>query len=233
MDKQNIIDKVYYGLPAPSETYLPKESWAFDPDLPAQKFDVDHAKQALDAAGWKPGADGIREKDGVKLSFTTSTTAGNKVREQAQQYLQQTWKEAGIDMQINNMPAAVIWGDYYNKSQYDTVMIGLNAGLGADPEATTRFGSNYIPAQGGGGQNTMQYKNPDLDKLLDAGAKELDQDKRKEIYFKVQEILRNDFAYLPIFHYITIEGTKEGLQEYKPSVFVVSNQWNTNVWSWA
>ncbi|HEU5432823.1 MAG TPA: peptide ABC transporter substrate-binding protein [Thermomicrobiales bacterium] len=233
MDKQNIIDKVYYGLPAPSETYLPEASWAFDPDLPAQKFDIEHAKQVLDAAGWKPGADGVREKDGVKLSFTTSTTAGNKVREQAQQYLQQTWKEAGIDMQINNMPAAVIWGDYYNKSQYDTVMIGLNAGLGSDPEATTRFGSNYIPAQGGGGQNTMQYKNPDLDKLLDAGAKELDQDQRKAIYFKVQEILRNDLAYLPIFHYITLEGTKEGLQEYKPSVFVVSNQWNTNVWSWA
>ena len=59
-----------------------------------------------------PVADGIREKNGVRLAFTNSTTAGNHVREQAQQLLQQIWSEIGADMQIKNMPAAVIWGDY-------------------------------------------------------------------------------------------------------------------------
>ncbi|MCA9863612.1 MAG: peptide ABC transporter substrate-binding protein, partial [Thermomicrobiales bacterium] len=104
MDKANIIDAVYYGVQTPTESYLPQQSWAYNPDLTPQTYDVEAAKKILDDAGWAPGADGIREKDGVKLSFTNSTTAGNKVREQAQQYLQQTWKEAGIDMQINNMP---------------------------------------------------------------------------------------------------------------------------------
>ena len=78
----------------------------------------------LDEAGWVEGGDGIREKDGVKLTFTYSTTAGNQVREQAQQFLQQTWRDVGIDMQINNMPAAVIWADYFQMSQFDTVMVG-------------------------------------------------------------------------------------------------------------
>lgn len=228
MDKANIIDTVYYGVQTPTESYLPQQSWAYNPDLTPQTYDVEAAKKILDDAGWVPGADGIREKDGLKLSFTNSTTAGNKVREQAQQYLQQTWKEAGIDMQINNMPAAVIWGDFFNLSEYDSVMVGW--GNPPDPDGTSRFHSAYIPAQGGGGQNTMQYKNPELDALWEAGVEEVDQAKRKEIYGQVQQIMRDDLAYLPIFQYASIEGTKAGLQNYKQNAFVVSNMWNVFEW---
>lgn len=230
MDKDNIINTVYYGVHSPTESYLAQKSWAYNPDLAAQVYDVEAAKKILDDAGWAPGADGIREKDGVKLSFTNSTTAGNKVREQAQQYLQQTWKEAGVDMQINNMPAAVIWGDYFNLSQYDSVMVGWTNP--PDPDGMSRFHSAYIPAQGGGGQNTMQYKNPELDKLWEAGVKELDQEKRAEIYRQAQQILRDDLAYLPIFQYASIEGTKAGLENYKQNAFVVSNVWNVFEWFW-
>jgi len=230
MDKDNIINTVYYGVHSPTESYLAQKSWAYNPDLAAQVYDVEAAKKILDDAGWAPGADGIREKDGVKLSFTNSTTAGNKVREQAQQYLQQTWKEAGVDMQINNMPAAVIWGDYFNLSKYDSVMVGWTNP--PDPDGTSRFHSAYIPAQGGGGQNTMQYKNPELDKLWEAGVKELDQEKRATIYRQAQQILRDDLAYLPIFQYASIEGTKAGLENYKQNAFVVSNMWNVFEWFW-
>ena len=106
MDKENIINTVYYGIHTPSETYLPEKSWAYQPRPAAAglRHRGGEGRSWTRPAG-SPGADGIREKDGVKLSFTNSTTAGNKVREQAQQYLQQTWKEAGIDMQIDNMPA--------------------------------------------------------------------------------------------------------------------------------
>ena len=57
------------------------------------------------------------KRTACRLAFTNSTTAGNHVREQAQELLQQTWREIGADMQIKNMPAAVIWGDYYNHVQ--------------------------------------------------------------------------------------------------------------------
>ena len=42
----------------------------------------------LDGAGWKIGSDGIRQKNGVKLKFTMSTTAGAKAREQAEAMIQ-------------------------------------------------------------------------------------------------------------------------------------------------
>jgi len=231
MDKENIINAVYYGIHTPTQSYLSNKSWAYNGELAPHVFDVALANQILDEAGWVAGADGIREKDGVKLSFSNSTTAGNKVREQAQQYLQQTWREAGVDMQINNMPAAVIWGDYFNKSEYDSVMVGWNHT--PDPDAISRFHSKYIPAQGGGGQNTQQYKNPELDALLEKGVRELDQEKRAVIYKEVQRILRDDLAYLPIFQYVMPEGTKAGLENYKQSPFVQSNMWNVFEWYWS
>lgn len=231
MDKQNIIDTIYYGVHSPIESYLPTQSWAFNPDLEPQVFDIAAANAMLDEAGWAPGDDGIRQKDDVRLSFTNSTTAGNAVREQAQQYLQQTWREIGVDMQIENMPAAVIWGDYFNLSEYDSVMVGWTNP--PDPDGTSRFHSAYIPAQGGGGQNTMQYKNEELDALWEAGVAELDQDARAEIYRQAQQILRDDLAYLPIFQYTFIEGTAEGLENYRQNAFVVSNQWNIYEWYWS
>ncbi|MBU6497103.1 MAG: peptide ABC transporter substrate-binding protein, partial [Rhodospirillales bacterium] len=87
MDNKSIIEQIYYGLPKPTSTYLPTQSWAFNPHVAPHAYDPAKAKATLDAAGWKPGSDGIRAKGGVRLSFQNSTTAGNHVREQAQQLL--------------------------------------------------------------------------------------------------------------------------------------------------
>lgn len=233
MDKNAIISAIYYGLPSPTETFLPRQSWAFNPDLPKHKYDPARAKQILDSAGWRPGSDGIRAKNGVRLSFTNSTTAGNHVREQAQQLLQQNWSGIGADMQIKNMPAAVIWGDYFNMSHYDSVMVGEDQMTGPDPDVTSYYSSKAIPAKGGSGQNTMQYVNPKVDQLLLEGATSLDRGKRTTIYQELAAEVRHDLPQLPIFQYVTIEGLKDGLIGYKPSVYVSSNCWNVGQWYWA
>jgi peptide/nickel transport system substrate-binding protein len=233
MNKQPIIDAIYYGLPKPSESFLPQQNWAFDPNLPKHEFNQAKANQILDAAGWARGSDGIRAKGGVRLEFTNSTTAGNHVREQAQQMLMQDWKTIGAAMTIKNMPAAVIWGDYFTLSQYDTVMVGIAFAIGPDPDVTDRFASTAIPAKGGSGSNTMQYADPKMDELLRQGVAEFDRAKRKAIYDAIQEKVRADLAILPMFQYVTIEGTKEGLMGYAPNINSQSNCWNCGTWFWA
>ena len=221
MDKKSIIDAIYYGLPKPTETFLPTQSWAFNPDLPKQSYDPAKAKQILDAAGWKPGAGGIREKNGVRLAFTNSTTAGNHVREQAQELLQQTWREIGADMQIKNMPAAVIWGDYYNLSKYDSVMVGQNEMTGPDPDVTIYYASKSIPAKGG------CRTEHDAVRQSEGGRTARGRRRRRwirpsamPIYRELQSIIRHDLPMLPIFQYARIEGIKAGLIGYEPSVYV-------------
>ncbi len=232
LDKKSVIDDVYYGLPHANESYLPPQSWAFNPNLPVQEYNPDKAKAMLDAAGWKPGARGIREKNGVKLQFTNSTTAGNHLREQVQQLLQQNWQDIGIGMTIKNLPAAVMWGDYWIHAHFETAIVGITFMTGPDPAADDYFSSKAIAAQGGAGQNTMQYASPQMDALLQQGATTLDRAKRIEAYQAVQALLRSDLPFLPIFQYTMVEGTKTGLTGYQPNINVRLNAWNVNTWRW-
>lgn len=232
IDKKTIIDKVYYGLPATAESYLPQQSWAYNPDLPPHEFNPEKAIEILDAAGWKIGTDGIREKDGVKLAFSNSTTAGNQVREQAQQLIQQTWRDIGVALEIKNLPAAVVWGDFSRESQYDSQMVGITFGRGPDPDVTTSFASTAIPVKGGSGGNNAQYENSEVDVLLKQGVETIDRDQRKSIYQRLQLALLDDLAMLPLFQYANLEGTKKGLVGYAANPNVQSNCWNLNVWRW-
>ena len=232
MDKRAIIEQVYYGVPKPVEGYLPSTSWAYNADLPRHEHNPEKAKQILDEAGWKPGPDGIRAKGGERLRFTNSTTSGNKLREQAQALLQQNWRAVGVDMQISNMPAAVIWGEFYVKSKFDSLMVGIQASVGDDPDCLNRIHSKYIAAETGSGRNVSQYKNPEVDHLLEDGVREVDRAKRRALYVKLQEVLRTDLAYLPIFSYVRIEGVRQGLLHYKPNSNVLHNTWNMHEWGW-
>jgi peptide/nickel transport system substrate-binding protein len=231
-DKDSIIQQLYYGLPTPSESYLPKQSWAYNPNLPKHEYNPDKAKQMLDAAGWKPGAGGIREKNGVRLSFSNSTTAGNHLREQVQQLLQQNFQDVGVAMAIKNLPAAVMWGDYWIKSHFETAIVGLDFMVGPDPDASDYLSSASIAVKTGSGQNTMQYSNLEVDQLLQQGAVTLDQAKRIPIYQKLQAVLRDDLPFLPQLQYAEIEGTKGKLLGFEPNINVRLNAWNLETWHW-
>lgn len=233
INKQAIIDIIYYGLPKPTESFLPRESWAFNPDLPKQSYDPAKANKILDEAGWKRGARGIREKNGLPLEFAVSTTAGNPLREQVQQLLMQDWQGIGAAMKINNMPAAVIWGEFYTRSKFQSVLVSSTYMTGNDPDCSIRFASWATPAKGGSGANYYQYANPELDKQLEIGATSFGREARKAAYHKVQEIIRDDLVLLPIYQPAPVEGIKEGLIGYQPNVNVSSNCWNIGSWYWA
>lgn len=232
IDKVSIIDALYYGVPSPTESYMPREYAYFNPNLPQHEFNIDRANEILDGAGWVRGAGGIREKDGVRLSFTNSTTAGNHLREQAQQFLQQTFQEIGAEMTISNLPPAVMWGDYWLLSQFDSVIVGLNCFAGPDPDTSDFFMSTSSPAAGGNGQNTWVYNNPEVDQLLVEGASIMDPAARMPIYHRIQEILREDLPFLPIFQYAIVRGKKEGLDGYAANINNRIDTWDVRSWKW-
>lgn len=233
MNRKARIEAIYQGRPRETESYVPLGHWAYDDALPEHRYDPEAAKAILDAAGWVPGPDGVRVKDGRRLSFTNSTTSGAQSRELSQQLLQQDWAQIGVEMKIENMPAAVIWGDFWQKSQYESVMVASNFLTGSDPDVTLRFSSKSIPAKGGSGLNTYQYQNPEVDALLAEGTRESDQQKRKEIYRKIQEIIRDDLVFLPVSQSMMVEGVKEKLIGHQPNINTSSNAWNMRTWFWA
>ena len=180
--------------------FMPQQSFYYNPNLPVQEYNLDRARQILDEAGWVPGPDGIRAKDGVRLSFANSTTSGNHLREQAQQFLQQTFAEIGVEMTISNLPAAVMWGDFWAQSQFDTAMVGITYLIGGDPDATNRFALGVDRrARRHAARTTRNIPIQRSTPCSRKGVRTFDPEARREIYYRVQELVRHDLPFLPLF----------------------------------
>ena len=231
VDKKGWSEAVYYGLPSPTLSWLPPKHWAYNANLKDPGFNPQRAATLLDEAGWRLGGDGVREKDGQKLAFTMSTTAGNKSREQAQQLVQQNWKKIGVAMTIKNMPASVVWGDYTVKSQFDTLMVAWDPLLYPDPDYTDRIHSKLIPAKTGTGSNYVQYENPEVDALTEKATATVGQTERKAVYDRLQEILLEDVPFAPIFAYEVPVGIHDRVRNYMANPYTACNHWNVGEWT--
>jgi len=232
IDKASIIDVLYYGLPVATESYMPHEAYYHNNNLEPHEYNLEKAKEILEAAGWIAGSDGIREKQGVRLSFSNSTTSDSHLRGQMQQFLQQSFKEIGIEITIRNLPAAVMWGDHWMLSQFESAIAGLSFVVGGDPDTSYYFASNASASKGGSGQNTFLYVNKEIDTLMEEGGRIFVPEERRVVYDKIQEIIRHDLPFLPIFQYTTVRGRKIGLEGPTPNINNRIDSWNVRSWRW-
>ena len=101
--------------------------------------DVDEANGILDEAGWMRGSDGVRAKDGVRISILYQTST-NSVRQATQALVKQMWEQIGVETELRNIDAAVFFGgdtaspDTYQKFYADIEMYTNNFS-GTDPES--------------------------------------------------------------------------------------------------
>ena len=231
-EMQKSIDDVYFGTYERTLSYLSPQHWAYNHDLKDETPNPEKAGKLLDEAGWTMGPDGVRQKNGEKLRFTMSTTAGNPSRQATQALFQQNWKRIGVEMEIKNFPASVVWGDYTTKSQFDTLLVAWDPTVGLDPDYSARAHSKQIPVKTGSGSNYVQYSNPELDKLLELGVTQSNTADRKATYAKVQQILLDDVPFAP--QGATRQGhlKKKQLTNVKPNSYVTDITWNIQDWSW-
>ncbi|MBL8700644.1 MAG: peptide ABC transporter substrate-binding protein, partial [Alphaproteobacteria bacterium] len=213
-------------------SYLHTSHWAYNPNLKEETPNPELAAKMLDEAGWRVGADGIREKGGVKLKFSMSTTAGNAARQGSQQLFQQNWKRIGVDMEIKNFPASVVWGEYTTKSQFDTLLVAWEPTVGMDPDYTARAHSKQIPVKHGVGSNYTQYENAEVDRLLELGVTQTDAEERKKTYWRVQEILHAEMPFAPQLGTAQGRLKRKNLLNDKPNEYVVDATWNIQDWAW-
>ena len=71
--------------------------------------EIEGAKRLLDEAGWRPGPDGVRQKDGIRLSILYQTST-NAVRQDFQALIKQWWSEIGVETELRNIDASVFFG---------------------------------------------------------------------------------------------------------------------------
>ncbi len=195
VDRQSIVDSVLFGKAKVAKNELDNTAYE-NTSIMIDTFDPDQAKRMLDNAGWKPGPDGIRVKDGVRLSFINGTTSGNQTRETIQVLVQANFKDVGAEMTIANAPASTFFGSYTEGAAFlarKLDMVGFTNGLpSVDPNLRNFWHTDAIPTNDHpSGYNSSGLSDARLDKLLDDQLTELDANKRVELLKMAQQIIHD------------------------------------------
>ncbi len=182
------------------------------------EFNVDKANAVLEAAGWKRGADGIREKGGRKMKFVYQTSI-NGPRQKNQAIVKQAAQKAGIELELKSVTASVFFSsdvanpDTYTKFWSDLQMFTTTM-TQPDPE---RFMEQYCSwehsskANKWQGRNITRYTNPEYDKLFRQAEGELDPAKRALLYIRMNDIVVGDNVIVPILSRQRVAGQSHKL----------------------
>ena len=201
IDRKAISKKLFGGRQPVAHTSVNPLDWVYAKDIPKYNYDPVSANQLLDGAGWLRRKSGMRfNTDGQPLRLEIMTTAGNRSRELVQQVMQSQWKEIGIDVEIRNQPARVFFGKTVTERIYSG--LAMYAWI-SSPESVPRttLHSAHIPHAGNNfsGQNYTGFKNKEMDALLEVIETELDREKRRKLWSRLQHIYASELPVIPLY----------------------------------
>ncbi len=193
--------------------------------LQCPKFDIAAANTLLTAHGWVlDQTTGIRSKNGQKLEFQYSTTAGNLWRSDDELINQQNFARIGVKLDIQNYPASTFFGPVLNDAKPGTFDIAEFANSnGYDPDSAALLGC-HVPS------NIGQYCNPALDAQYKAEQSSAVPSVRQAAFDKIHQIELSDFPMIVEYSAPNVSIQKVGTNNYAPSLVGVGE--TINIWQW-
>lgn len=235
IDRQLLVDVGYGQAGRPTCNLVPAPELYASPNTDCIKQDVEGARKLLDEAGWKPGPDGVRVKDGRRFHLLYQTSV-NAVRQDFQALIKQWWADVGVEAELKTVDASVFFGgdagspDTFQKFYADVEMYANNFD-GTDPEAYLAehtCSKAPRPETQWQGENINRFCNADYDKLVAELGKTADLEKRGEIGRKLNEMLtKESYVVVPLVDRGRVSAHSNTLGG------VVLNTWDSELWNTA
>lgn len=236
INREQIVQQLFQAKQPVAHTYLPPKHPGYAQDVQKYPYDPARARQLLTEAGFSAGPDGIlRDSQGRRMALELNTTAGNRIREQVEQIIQQNLREVGIEITIRNFPARVYFGEITNRRKFPA--LAMYAWL-FDPTAHCDqfYTSDGIPneANGWAGQNYPGYKNAEMDKACKAASRELDEGKRNKLLQDSARFFARDLPAVPLYYRVSVSAVKEGLAKvWTPTgLSGIYESYSAHRWRW-
>ncbi len=225
INKQEIVDELFSGLTSVAVSPLSPFHWANNPSLTPSEFNSDKAKQLLDGAGWTAGPGGVRVKDGVRMDLRIVTTTGDQIRLQTEQVIQRRLLDVGINLQIVNVPSAVLFSGQGPLQTGDYDIAEDTWGPDYDPAdfLTILFHSKSLPP---GGWNFLRINSPEIDQHIDLGNSAIGQGARQPHYQTAQRLILETGAYIPLYNRSKLDAFRSNVQ----NVTEGGNPWDDFSW---
>lgn len=235
IDRDIIAKALFQGKQEVADSFLPPKHYGYAKVMADLKQDLTKAEDLLKQAGYSKGSDGYMvDAKGERLTFQIETTAGNKLREQAQQIFQAQLKKIGIELTISNMPAKVFFSERLRHRQFpDMAMFAWTMSPVAD--GLTLFSDKFIPGSANNwlGQNMPGWRNAEATQILDRIQVTLGEADRVPMLKRVQELVAAELPSIPLFFRASVSANDPKFKGFKPTGNQVPETWNAEEWHWA
>jgi peptide/nickel transport system substrate-binding protein len=193
--------------------------------------DMEEANRLLDEAGWVRGSDGVRAKEGVRLSvlFQTST---NSLRQKTQELIKQWWEEIGVETELKNVDAGVYFGsDAGNPDNIGHFFADIQMyTTGASEPSPIVHLCQFISTNAAQRENewrlpnSMRWQNSEFDAICAEAGETIDSERLNELALELDRIITEDVAMIPLVARPRIAGASKQLRGYAPS------GWDSEMW---
>ncbi|HYF95786.1 MAG TPA: ABC transporter substrate-binding protein [Symbiobacteriaceae bacterium] len=224
-DRPGIIHSLMQDHASTMYTPVHPLTWAYTEDVEQYNYNTDKANALLDQAGWKMGSDGIREKDGKKLSLRLIyPNVGNQVRIATAPVFQQMMKKIGVDIQLVGYDWTAINTKVFEEYDFDLYFIGFSLG-NSDPDPTGLWDKGSIAP---GAFNAGRWWTEKSEQLIAAGKQTGDIEKRMEIYYEWQKHWAEEAPAVMLYATNTLIVANKRLMNFKPGP--QGYYWNIEEW---
>jgi peptide/nickel transport system substrate-binding protein len=203
VDRRTIADHLYGAAGQPTANFLntPRQ---FESPNTRWEFDLEKAARLLEQAGWMRGSDGIRLKEGRRMSVVFQTAA-NPVRQRTQAIVKKALERVGVEVELKAISSNAFFSSDpgnpdTNSHFYADLQMFANS-LGFDPQGTMRQFVSWEIAQKANhwaGRNVVRWANAEYDRLWKQADGELDPVKRAALFIRMNDLLIEDVVVIPV-----------------------------------
>jgi peptide/nickel transport system substrate-binding protein len=242
IDKQLLVDELLFGatIVATSELTL---GWA-QCDIAASTYDPEAAMALLDEAGFTDeDGDGVREcngcqfaEEGTPIRLKLQTTSGNQLREETQQLIVEMMGEIGIDMYIENVPSAELFGSwdsgaFRKHGNFDVLMYTTSELVDPHEQMFGYFDSSQIPVaeNTGAGFNYSRWINATADAAIAEAGVNPDEATRAANYQTVCEQVDAELPHIYLYDRAEVHLSRANITGFVINPWL-GPTWNAEEW---
>ena len=228
IDKPLLVREATFGTTVAATEDLPPFLWAFDPKAGTTARDLPGAKALLERAGWTPSADGVRFKDGKRLTMGLAFRTDSITDRNRGVLIASMLKDAGIETELKGYTTGLLYGPpgqgILADGKYDA---GLQTWYsGSDPDNSTQLTCDQVAPKG---FNWSRYCEPAMDAAQRTALSHYDRPTRKRAYAAIEELLARDAPFVYLWWPRQIEAVNTDLKNFRPNGIV--ENWNAYQWS--
>jgi peptide/nickel transport system substrate-binding protein len=224
IDRRQMVAKIDHGYAVLQESTIPTFLPFAPKGIPFIEHDPVKARQLLDEAGWKVGPDGIRVKDGKRLSLQFPYFTGSSASDDAVELIREELRAVGIEIETRKYAPATFFAPFQDGgivygSKWDMTMFAWGGQPIADISNTMEC--NQIPPNG---QNVSHYCNKKLDALLEQVKGTYDVRKQAQLLDQEERMITADTPTIILAVLDVGYAHSPNLTGYDPGVFTPFDQ---------